>query len=132
MFNSFHLGVHEGVKIVQEGRDILDRGSRRVHAANILILEEQWIQRHDRRLGIALIGAASGIVNEYNHEWVDFNNEKTIQEFSKYDGMSVPELQKVIDDLGPFKGLLNAYRESSGLGESEGILKPPESLPGTH
>ena len=132
LFQSFHFGVHKAVKIVQEGRDIIDRGSRRVHAANILSLEEQWIQRHDRRLGIALIGAASGIVNEYNHEWVDFNNEKTIQEFSKYDGMSVPELQKVIDDLGPFKGLLNAYRESSGLGESEGILKPPESLPGTH
>jgi len=99
-FQSFHFGIHKGVKVVAARR----QGSRRqlrYHCDNIERTWEHFLRRGDPRLGFASIGAALALRGHFGPEDLDYSNPYASSVFERYRGLDSEELRGMAAQLLP-------------------------------
>lgn len=89
---SFHYGVHRGLKSVQKIHST-------THWKNLIKVWEKFLRTQDRRLGFAILGAELVYAGVFGREEQNYTNPKMDQALSGYLDYSSSELKREIQRL---------------------------------
>ena len=70
-FQSFHFGLHKGLKLCESLENRKFKGMKKIHWENIEIIHRRFNQEKDKRIGLALLGAElalNGIVYQVSNQ----------------------------------------------------------------
>ena len=83
-YQAFHFGLHKTIKVTQYDRNELRYFGSIVHWDNILEIIKHYKKTRSVALAYALIGFYESIVKQLASEHINFDNEKTLNLFSKW------------------------------------------------
>ncbi len=89
---AFHYGVHRGLKSIQKIHSTS-------HWATVRKVWQQFLERRDIRLGLAVLGAELVYAGTFNREDQDYTNPRMGEVLQRYEGMNAKQIEREIRRL---------------------------------
>jgi hypothetical protein len=98
-FQSFHYGIHKGIKIMQPGRTRKKRIYAEYHWQNVRRTWQHFLKSRDVRLGLASLGAETALKCRLTPEHVDYTDSRCKVLYSRYARSNADDILRAINRL---------------------------------
>ena len=99
LFQSFHYGVHRGLKILQPDRTTKIRSHRKFHWNNLERTWQNFLNKGDIRLGQAVLGSELVLKRLLGLDNLDYSNQYTSEIFKSYQNYDSNKLRSKIQRM---------------------------------